>query len=67
MLKVDKIEWIRRAYYVEEKSMRRMEREYGHSWRTIKKALASAEGSKYTLKEARKAPVLVLLCEIRLE
>jgi len=58
MLKVDKIERIRRAYYVEGKSMRQIEREHHHSWRTIKKALASAEAREYTLKEPRKAPVL---------
>ena len=58
MLKVNKIERIRGAYYVDGKSMRWIEREYGHSWRTIKKALASAEASKYTLKAGREAPVL---------
>jgi transposase len=58
MLKVDKIERIRRAYYVEGKSMRQIEREYQHSWRTIKKALASPQASQYTLKEPRQAPVL---------
>lgn len=58
MLKVDKIERIRQAYYVEGKSMRQIEREYHHSWRTIKKALASPEAGEYTLKEAREAPVL---------
>lgn len=58
MIKVDKIEQIRRAYYVEGKSMRQIEREQHHSWRTIKKALANAEASSYTLKEAREAPVL---------
>jgi transposase len=58
MIKVDKIEGIRRAYYVEGKSMRQIEREYHHSWRTIKKALASAETGQYSLKEPREAPVL---------
>ena len=58
MLKVDKIERIRRAYYVEGKSMRQIEREYHHSWRTIKKALADPEEGQYTLKEPREAPVL---------
>jgi transposase len=58
MLKVDKIERIRQAYYVEGKSMRQIEREYHHSWRTIKKALASPEAGQYTLKEPREAPVL---------
>jgi len=58
MLKVDKIERIRQAYYVEGKSMRQIEGEYHHSWRTIKKALASPEAGQYTLKEPREAPVL---------
>jgi transposase len=58
MLKVDKIERIRQAYYREGKSMREIEREYHHSWRTIKKALASPEEGQYTLKEPRQAPVL---------
>jgi transposase len=58
MLKVDKIERIRQAYYLDEKSMRQIAREYHHSWRTIKKALASPEEGRYTLKEPRAAPVL---------
>lgn len=58
MIKVDKIERIRRAYYVEGKSMRQIAREYQHSWHTVKKALASAEAGRYTLKEPRDAPVL---------
>jgi transposase len=58
MLKVDKIERIRRAYYVEGQSMRQIERELHHSWRTIKKALAGPEAKQYTLKEPREAPVL---------
>ncbi len=58
MIKVDKIERIRQAYYREGKSMREIEREYHHSWRTIKKALASPGEGEYTLKEPREAPVL---------
>ena len=58
MIKVDKIERIRRAYYVEGKSMRQIAREYQHSWHTVKKALASAEAGHYSLKEPREAPVL---------
>lgn len=58
MIKVNKIEQIRRAYYVEGKSMRQIEREYHHSRHTIKKALESAEAGSYTLKEPREAPVL---------
>jgi transposase len=58
MLKVNHIEKIRRAYYLEGKSMREIEREYHHAYKTIKKALASAEVGSYTLKEPRDAPVL---------
>ena len=58
MVKVDKIEQIRRAYYREGKSMRQIAREYHHSRHTIKKALASPEEGQYTLKEPREAPVL---------
>ncbi len=58
MIKVDKIEQIRRAYYVEGQSMRQIERDYHHGYRTIKKALESAEAGSYTLKEPREAPVL---------
>ena len=55
MLKVDKIEQIRRAYYVDGKSLRQIEREYHHSYRTIKKALSQAEATRYTLSEPREA------------
>jgi len=58
MIKVDKIERIRRAYYVEGKSMRQIAREYHHSRHTIKKVLDTAEAGRYTLKEPREAPVL---------
>ncbi len=58
MIKVSKIEQIRRAYYLDGKSMRQISRELHHSRHTIKKALASAEPGRYTLKEAREAPVL---------
>ncbi len=58
MLKVEVRERIRRAYHVEGKSMRQIEREYHHSRHTIKKALESAESESYTLKRSRPAPVL---------
>ena len=38
--------------------MRQIEREYHHSRHTIKKALESGESERYTLKQARPAPVL---------
>jgi len=58
MKKVDEIERIRRAYYVEGKSMRQIERELHHSRHTIKKALEQAEAGSYRLKAPRAAPVL---------
>jgi transposase len=58
MLKVDKIERIRQAYYREGKSMRQISREMQHSRHTIKKALDNAEEGRYSLKESRPAPVL---------
>jgi transposase len=58
MIKVDEIERIRRAYHVEGKSMRQIEREFHHSRHTIKKALESAEAGRYRLKKPRAAPVL---------
>ncbi len=58
MLKVENREGIRRAYYVEGKSMRQIERELHHSRHTIKKALESAEGESYSLHRSRPAPVL---------
>lgn len=58
MLQVDQIERIRRAYYIDEKSMRQIAKEYGHSRETVRKAVESAEARKYTLKEPRPAPKL---------
>ena len=58
MIKVDERERIRRAYYVEEKSIRQIARELHHSRETVKKAIASAEPATYTLKKPRPAPVL---------
>ena len=58
MISVENREQIRRARLIEHKSVRAIAREYGHSRRTIKKALASAEGEPYTLRVGRHAPVL---------
>jgi len=57
MIKVSKIEQIRRAYYLEGKSMRQIARELHHSRHTIKKALANAEPGRY------KARIEALLAE----
>ena len=58
MIKVDKIEQIRRAYHIDGQSMRQIARELHCSRHTIKKVMDQAEAGSYTLKEARVAPVL---------
>lgn len=58
MLEVEDYEQIRRAFFVEQKSLRQIERELGHCRRTIKKALASPAPPGYTLKAPRAAPKL---------
>lgn len=51
-------EAIRRAFYIEEKSIREIAREMHHSRKTVRKALASAEAETYMLTEPRPAPIL---------
>ncbi len=58
MISVDEREQIRRAYFIENKSIRRIARELGHSRKTVRKALESAEAPMYTLSAPRDAPVL---------
>jgi transposase len=58
MLNVLDYERIRQAYYNQGKSIRAIEREYGHSYWTIRKALGSSEPEGYRLSKARIAPVL---------
>jgi transposase len=58
MLKVETIEQIRRAYYVEEKSIRQIAREQGHSRTTVRQAIEQAEPRGYRLKKPRAAPKL---------
>lgn len=58
MLTVEKREQIRRAYHVEEKSIRAICTELACSAKTVRKALASAEPAQYTLHTPRSAPVL---------
>lgn len=58
MLKVDQIERIRRAYYIEHKSMRQIAKEMGHSRETVRRAIDSAEPRHYTLTQGRPAPKL---------
>jgi transposase len=58
MISVNDRESIRRAYFVEHKSIREIAKEKGHSRKTVRKALESAEPGQYTLQEQRISPVL---------
>ena len=58
MLQVEDREKIRRAYFVEHKSIRQISREMHHSRDKVRDALISPEAKPYTLKEAKPAPVL---------
>jgi len=58
MIKVEKREAIRRAYFVEQKSIRKIAKEFRCSRPTVRKAIASAESTPYTLDVPRRAPVL---------
>jgi transposase len=57
MLSVDERERIRRAYYIEKKSIRQIAREQRRSRKTVRRAIRSAE-AKYELSKARDCPVL---------
>ena len=58
VLKVDQREQIRRAYFIEGKSVRQVARDGHHSRRTIRKALHDAGPPRYTLRTSRPRPVL---------
>ncbi|MCP4684417.1 MAG: IS21 family transposase [bacterium] len=58
MISVEDRERIRRAYFNEEKSIREIAQETGHSRPTVRKAIQSAKPTPYTLKVTRPAPVL---------
>jgi transposase len=58
MISVERREQIRRAYFVDDKSMRKIAKELRCSRNTVKKAIASPEGEPYTLTSPRSAPVL---------
>lgn len=58
MIKVDEREKIRRAYFLEGKSIRRIAKDLHHSRTTVANAIASAEEKTYALQEPREAPVL---------
>jgi transposase len=58
MISVKDRENIRRAYFIEQKSIREIAKELGHSRKTVRKAIESPEPEQYTLGEKRDAPVL---------
>ena len=58
MLTVDQGEQIRRAYFIDAKSIRRIAREGHHDRRTVRKFLSDAGPPRYTLKVPRRRPVL---------
>ncbi len=58
MITVEDREEIRRAYFIENKSIRRIARELKCSRPTVRKAISSAEPTPYILRGPRAAPVL---------
>ena len=58
MISVEHREAMRRAYFVDEKSIRQIAREYRCSRKTIRKAVAAADPPEYTLVSPRPSPVL---------
>jgi hypothetical protein len=57
MIIVDDYEAIRRAYYIEKKSIRLIAREQHHSRRTIRKALEKIQPQPYQLTQPKPAPI----------
>ena len=58
MISVEDREVMRRAYFVERKSLRQIARELHVARKTVGKAIASAEAESYTASVARPAPIL---------
>lgn len=58
MLKVDEKEQIRRAYFIEGKSIRQIARERRHDRRTVRAAIRDGNSSHYKLSRPRPRPVL---------
>lgn len=58
MLEVVDIEYIRKKYYVEGWSIRRISRHLGYARQTIRKALASAKIPLYELQDDRPCPIM---------
>jgi transposase len=55
---VDQHEQIRRAYFIEGKSIRQIAREGRHDRRSVRKSLLNAGPPRYTLRVPRRRPVL---------
>ncbi|RME45543.1 MAG: IS21 family transposase [Chloroflexi bacterium] len=58
MITVDQKEQIRRAHYIEGKSIRQIQRETGYHRQTIRKALRDGAVPEYALKAPRPSPVM---------
>lgn len=58
MMQVEGIEAIRRAYYVEGRSIREIAQRQHCGRRVVRKAIQAAQAGQYTLKKPRGAPVL---------
>jgi hypothetical protein len=58
MKTVDDYEVMRRAYFIEQLSIRGIQRQYGYDRETIRKAITQAGPPGYQMKELRAAPVL---------
>jgi transposase len=58
MITVKEKEQIRRAYHIEGKSVRQIQRETGYHRQTIRKALEDGSVPQYTQKRSRRSPVL---------
>jgi transposase len=58
MITVKEKEQIRRAYHIEGKSIRQIQRETGYHRQTIRKALEDSSVLQYTQKRSRRSPVL---------
>lgn len=58
MISLKETERIRKAYFVQGKSIREIAREYHHGRRVIRNAIGSAAPPTYTQKKTRAAPVL---------
>jgi transposase len=57
MISVEDRERIRRAYYLEHKSIRQVARDQGHSRKTVEKAISNEPSRPYQLTKARALPV----------